>query len=261
MKLLRESLLLAMTIASGSILLGASTDPVDTLAKLSLEWVNTRAETVRAEAEWNGQRELLLSTVKAFEERAHELEVKRDLLKSKTAADREELQNLEIENQRLSEQFKKLETNLKSIDDRLAQLRGQLPPRLSLALDLPLRSLADLKTPPAERMELTITALNRCIQFNRTVSFGEEIVAIPGEPKSKLMQTVYWGLSHGYAYDAAASKAWFGAPGSLGWKWEACDESEPAIHELITTFDEKAEPKYVAVPAAAGSLDQTITPQ
>ena len=248
-------------VASGSTLFGASPDPVDTLAKLSLEWVNTRAETVRAEADWNGQRELLLSTVKAFEERAHELEVKRDLLKSKTAADREELQNLEIENQRLAEQFKKLETNLKSFDDRLAQLRGQLPPRLSLALDLPLRSLADLKLPPSERMELTITVLNRCIQFNRNISFGEEIVGVPGEPNPKLMQTVYWGLSHGYAYDAAASKAWFGTPSSHGWKWEPCIESESAIHELVGTFDEKAEPKYVAVPAAAGPLDQTIAPQ
>jgi len=258
MKLLRDGLFIAAMIASGSALFGASPAPVDTLAKLSLEWVNTRAETVRAEADWNGQRELLLSTVKAFEERAHELEVKRDLLKSKTAADREELQDLEIENQRLAEQFKKLETKLKSFDDRLAQLRGQLPPRLSLALDLPLRSLADLKLPPAERMELTITALNRCIQFNRSISFGEEIVVIPGEPKSKLMQTVYWGLSHGYAYDATASKAWFGAPTPEGWKWEPCIESEPAIHELIATFGDKAEPKYVAVPAAAGPMDQTI---
>lgn len=238
---------------------GASADPVDALAKLSLEWVKTRAETSRIETNWTNQRELLNSTVKAFEERARELEAKRDLLKSKTAKDRGDLAEQEIENRRLSDQLKQLDAHLLSLSERLAKLRGRLPPRLSQALELPLLSLADPKLPSGERVAHTMTVLNRCVQFNRSISFGEEIVAAPGEAKPKLLQTVYWGLSHGYAYDKTARKAWFGAPGPDGWQWTPCHESESAIRELVATFDEKAEPQYVPVPAAAGRLIE-VTP-
>jgi hypothetical protein len=106
-------------------------------------------------------------------------------------------------------------------------------------------------------MAHTMTVINRCVQFNRAISFGEEIVATPGEAKPKLMQTIYWGLSHGYAYDKTAHRAWFGAPGPDGWQWTACNESESAIRELIASFDEKAEPKYVPVPASAGRPIET----
>jgi hypothetical protein len=234
--------------------LGAQPDPVDTLAKLSLDWVKTRSEAVRAENDWASQRELLDSTVKALEERARELEARRDLLKAKTAKDRGELDSLEIENQRLAEQFKALESRLKSIDERLAKLAPQLPPKLSQALELPLLSLSDANLAAGDRMAHTITVINRCAQFNRAVTFGEEIVAAPGEAKPKLLQIVYWGLSHGYAYDRGSRKAWTGSPGPDGWKWTPNPKAEPSIRELIATFDEKAEPKFVTVPAAAGRL-------
>jgi hypothetical protein len=236
----------------GSFACGAPADPVDTMAKLSLDWVKTRSEAARAETEWASQHELLDSTVKALEERARELETKRDLLKAKTAKDRGDLDNLEVENQRLTDQFGRLETRLKSVDERLGKLRLQLPPKLSQALELPLRSLAEPNLAPGDRMAHTITVINRCAQFNRAITFGEEIVAAPGEAKPKLLQTVYWGLSHGYAYDRGGRKAWIGSPGPEGWKWTPCPESEPSIREMIATFDEKAEPKFVAVPAAAG---------
>lgn len=248
------SLLAVTAVLCASVVRAAPPDPVDTLATLSLEWVKARAETAWIESDWASQRERLNSTVRAFEEQARELEARRDLLKSKTAKDRSELEEQEIENQRLAGQLKGLEGRLKSLGEQIAKLRPRLPPRLSQALELPLLSLADPNLPAAERMAHTMTVLNRCVQFNRTISLGEEIVAAPGETRPKLLQTVYWGLSHGYAYDKATRQAWFGAPGTDGWQWTACDESEAAIRELIGTFDEKAEPKYVPVPAAAGRL-------
>lgn len=237
---------------SSCVAYGATADPIDTLAKLSADWVKLRAETARIETDWANQRELLNSTVKAFEERARDLEAKLALLKSKTAKDRGDLEEQEIENRRLAGQLQKLESHLNSFSEQLAKLRRRLPPKLSQALELPLLSLADPKLPGSERMAHTMTVLNRCVQFNRSISFGEEIVAAPGEDKPKLLQTVYWGLSHGYAYDKTAHKAWFGAPGPEGWQWTACHESESAVGDLIASFDEKAEPHYVPVPAAAG---------
>lgn len=235
----------------GSLAHGAPTDPVDTLAKLSLDWVKLRSEATRAETAWVSQRELLDSTVNALEARARELESKRDLLKTKTAKDRRDLDNLEVENQRLTDQFGRLEKDLKAIGERLVKLRPQLPARLSEALELPFLSLAGPDLPAGDRIAHTITVLNRCAQFNRTVTFGEEIVALPGEANPKLVQTVYWGLSHGYAYDRGGRKAWIGSPGPDAWTWIPCPD-ESSVRELIASFDEKAEPAFVAVPAAAG---------
>lgn len=211
-----------------------------------------RAETSRAETEWSNQRELLNSTVKAYEDRARELEIKRDLLKAKTAKERGDLDQQEIENRRLSDQLEKLGATITPRSEQLAKLRRRLPPRLSQALELPLRSLSEPSLPTAERMAHVMTVLNRCVQFNRSITFGEEIVNAPGEAKPKLLQTVYWGLSHGYAYDKAARKAWIGTPGPEGWQWTESNESEGAIRTLFGSFDESAEPTYVAVPASAG---------
>jgi hypothetical protein len=244
--------LLSVALCLGaSLARGAPADPVDALTKLSLDWVKLRSEATRTETAWASQRELLDSTVDALEARARELELKRDTLKAKTAKERSELDNLEIENQRLTSQFGRLEKELLAIGERLVKLRPRLPAKLSEALALPLLSLAEPDLPSGERVAHTITVLNRCAQFNRTVTFGEEILALPGEEKPKLLQTVYWGLSHGYAYDRGGSKAWIGSPGPDVWTWTACPD-ESSVRDLIASFAENAEPTFVAVPAAAG---------
>lgn len=73
--------LVAVAWLSSSAVYADSTDPTGTLAKLSVDWVKTRAEAVRAETEWASQRELLDSTAKALAEHARELEEARDPLK------------------------------------------------------------------------------------------------------------------------------------------------------------------------------------
>jgi hypothetical protein len=251
---------LACWLVIAAALVGAysrAADADSTLAQSTLEWVKLRAETSRVETDWANQRELLKSTVKAFEERANEFEAKRDLLKAKTAKERGEMEELELDNRRLGEQLRSLESHLHSVGDRLVAMRRRLPPKLSQALELPLRSLADPNLTPTERAAHTMTVLNRCMLFNRCITFGEEVVDAPGEAKPKLLQTVYWGLSHGYAYDKVTHKAWIGAPVTDAWQWTACHESEGSIRELIAMFDDKAEPRFVSVPATAGAVIET----
>jgi hypothetical protein len=63
-------------------------------------------------------------------------------------------------------------------------------------------------------MQLAMTVLNRCALFNRTVTCGDEVLTISGEQGAKSLEVIYWGLSHAYALDRAAGKAWYGAPGA-----------------------------------------------
>jgi len=229
-----------------------ATEPLSSLEKVSSDWVKTRAETVRAETEWAAQRELLESMVRANEERAVVLEGKRGFLKANTAKDRSELNGMQATNQTSTEQLQGVETSLKALDEKLINLKEQLPPRLASALELPYRSLAEPNLAPGDRMQLTMTILNRCTQFNRTISCSEEIVTIAGEAQPKLLQTIYWGLSHGYAWDRATGKTWLGAPTPAGWRWATCPEAAKAVGVLIATYNEKAEPEFIAVPARAG---------
>jgi Skp family chaperone for outer membrane proteins len=238
--------------------LSAASDSIESVEQAATEWVKTRAEAVRLETEWASQRELLESTVKAFSERAQAIEEKRDNLKAKTVTDRTELATAQEKNQAAADRMQAVDARLKETKDKLNQLRPSLPPRLSEALELPYRSLAGTELGPAERMQITMTVLNRCAQFNRLVTCGQEVLTIEGEPGPKSFEVIYWGLSRGYALDRAAGKVWLGSPGPKGWQWEPHPEAIRQVAQLIAVFNDKAEPEFVAAPAKLGHV-ATVT--
>jgi len=114
------------------------------------------------------------------------------------------------------------------------------------------RSLGDANLAAGERMQLAMTILNRCSLFNRTVTSGEEVLTIDGESGAKSLDVIYWGLSHGYALDGAAGKAWYGSPGPRGWQWEPANEAARPVARLIAIYNDKADPDFVSVPATLG---------
>lgn len=229
-------------------------DSIDSVEKAATEWVKVRAETVRVETEWASQRELLELTAKALAERAQAAEDKRDNLKAKTLTDRTELAAAQQKNQAAADRMQAVDARLKAMSDKLSQLRPSLPPRLSEALELPYRTLAGTDLGPAERMQVTMTVLNRCAQFNRLVTCGQEVLTIEGEPGPRSFEVVYWGLSRGYALDRGAGKVWLGSPGPKGWQWEPHPEAVRPVEQLIAVYSDKAEPEFVAVPAKLGHV-------
>ena len=224
-------------------------DSIESVEKAATEWVKTRTETARLNSEWASQQELLESTVNALKERAQSLEEKRDALKAKTAKDREEIESAQERNQTAAAGMQATDAHLNELRNRLIRLRPSLPPRLSEALELAYSNLAAANLGPSERMQATMTVVNRCVQFNRTITSGDEILTIGAESGAKSYETIYWGLSHGYALDRAAGKAWLGSPGPNGWRWEAHDEAARAVVGLLAVFKDKAEPGFTPVPA------------
>jgi hypothetical protein len=225
-------------------------DALQSVDKTAGEWIKLRLETARLETEWQTQRGLVESTVAALKERAGALEEKRDLVKAKTAKDREELDALRGKIQSASDDLNAFDARLKALAEKLTKLRPNLPPHLSEALEMSYRSLADGKSSPGERMQVAMNVLNRCAQFNRLISVGEDVLSLAGEPPQKSFEVIYWGLSHGYAIDRGARKAWLGSPGSNGWRWEQTDAFDGVV-KLIAIANDKAEPEFVAIPAVA----------
>lgn len=229
--------------------------------KAAGEWIKVRLETARLEAEWQSDKPLLESTVVGLKDRAQTLEDKRALLLSETSKDREDIATMQGKNKEASEDLHAAEARLQSLDEKLTGMRPYLPPRLSDALELSYRSIANPGLATGERMQLTMTMLNRCLQFNHAVTSGEEVLTIEGEDAAKSLEVIYWGLSHGYALDRKAGKAWYGSPGPKGWRWEPLDGAVGPVTRLIAIYSDKADPDFVAVPATlsqpvAGAIEK-----
>jgi hypothetical protein len=236
---------------------GAS--PLDEVQKPVTEWVRVRAETARIEDDWTWQQTLMQSTLDALQERTRQLEAQRTELEARTAEERRDTADLEAQRQALKDAQAQAANHLRLLGERLARMRAWLPPRLSVALELPYRSLAEPDANASERMRYAMVILNRCAQFNRAVSVGEEMITAPNGEK-RLMQVVYWGLSHGYALDRSGNEAYIGAPTETAWAWTALPGMAPQVARLINASLDKAEPEFVILPAQA-SHPAALNPQ
>jgi Protein of unknown function (DUF3450) len=227
---------------------GAS--PLDDVQKTVAEWVRVRAETARIEDDWNWQQTLMRSTHEALLERIRLLEAQRAELEVRTAEERRDTADLMARSQALKDAQAQAANHLRLLGERLARMRAWLPPRLSLALELPYRSLGEPGADASERMRYAMVILNRCAQFNRTVSAGEEMITAANGEK-RLMEVVYWGLSNGYALDRSGNEAYLGAPTETAWAWTPLPGMAPQVARLINASLDKAEPAFAIVPAQA----------
>jgi hypothetical protein len=224
-------------------------DSIEEVGKAATAWVNTRAETVRIANAWTREQDLLTSTLNGLKERAATLQEKRDHLLAVTAEERAEQATLTAKLAESRENLRVTEARLQTLSDQVIRLRPMLPPRLAEALEMSYRSLASKEASPGERMQWVMTILNRCAQFNHSVTQDDEVLTLAGGPGPKSMEVIYWGLSHGYALDRAAGKAWLGTPGAAGWQWESLDGAAPAVAELLAIRRDQADPRLVTVPA------------
>jgi len=227
---------------------GAS--PLDDVQKTVTEWVRVRAETARIEDDWTWQQMLMQSTLEALQERTRQLEAQRTELEARTAEERRDTADLMAHQQALKDAQAQAANHLGLLGERLVRMRAWLPPRLSVALELPYRSLAKPDADASERMHYAMVILNRCVQFNRTVSVDEEMITASNGER-RLMEVVYWGLSHGYALDRSSNEAYIGAPTESAWAWTTLPGMAPQVAKLIKASLDKAEPAFVILPAQA----------
>lgn len=236
-------------LALSAALTCATETSLDAIQKSASEWVKIRVETVRVEKDWASEKGLLESTIRGLEERAQVLEETRENAQAKGAKESEELDSIRAKIKQANEELSVTETRLKTVTQQLVAMRAALPPRLSEALELPYRSLSNAGATTGERMQYVTTVLNRCLQFNRTVTCGEDVLTLDSATGAKAYEVIYWGLSHGYALDRSTKRAWLGSPGASGWQWEPLPDGAKAVADLIAIHGDKADPALVSAPA------------
>ena len=229
-------------------------EPLDEVQKLASEWVRLRAESSRLEMDWSTEKTLLQGSIQALETRLTGLEETRQAVLAAGARERGEQGDTSAHNADAALALTAAETRLQGLSSELTRLRSSLPPRLSLALELPFRSLAGKELSSGERMHFVMTIINRCIQFNRVITYSEEAVALEGEKEGRLLRVLYWGLAQAYALDTASHRAYAGRPVGQAWKWEPLPDSADQVATLFAVYNEKADPQYVPIPTRIGGL-------
>ena len=241
--------MLGLVLAVPPCVAGAEPASVDGVAKATAVWVKARLEISRLETEWSTDHQLLESTVNGLNDRAQTLEAKRDFLQAKTAKDREELGILAATEKSALAGVKEMDERATALSTRLVTLRRSLPPRLSAALEMSYRSLASPVLGVSERMQLNLNVLNRCAQFNRTITCEEELLELNRGTAPRLLEVLYWGLGQAYALDHTSGQAWWGKPGPEGWQWEPLPGPAAPVATLMAIYRDKAEPDFITLPA------------
>jgi hypothetical protein len=224
-------------------------DSIDSVQQAAVRVTEIRTETARLETEWNWQKNLMTSTIAALEKRAEILEAERNLLQASTATARAEIEGINVRYETASDKYVEVESFLESLVARLVAMRSLLPPKLSDALELPYLSLQDDSMTTGERMQFASTILNRCSQFNKTITYGKEALEIEGLDESRLVEVLYWGLSHAYALDRAANRGFLGTPNEAGWAWTEKSGLADSVASLIAVYRDEAQPDFIEMPA------------
>jgi hypothetical protein len=224
-------------------------ESVDTIQRSVTEWAKLRAETVRVQSEWQWQREALEASVTALRARAAKLTEERDALQAQITAESAQTATLVTANDRARGGLKQVEERLQRLTAQLVAVRPFVPPRLAEGLELAFKSIEDPKLGPAERMQHIVTIFNRCGAFNKSLTLAEQELALDGTGNTRLLEVLYVGLSHAYAYDRTNRAVYFGLPTQTGWTWEARPEAADEVARMIAIHREESDPVYVTVPA------------
>lgn len=237
----------------------ADRSPVESMQHTVVEWAKVRSETVRLEENWRQEQELMHSTLVALQEQVAKLETEKKTLDASTAEERKGLADLATQNAATEAALTGAGTSLQRMAGELVALRPWLPPRLSSALDLPYRSLADPQLSAPERMQFVATILNRCGQFGRVITADEEVLTPEGETEGRMYEVIYWGMGAGYALDRTAGKAYWGHPGPRGWTWQYQAGLAPVVTQLLSVRRDQTEPKTLEVPVQIGAALPPLT--
>ncbi len=157
-----------ITIGLGSLSLGltAFANPLTDIQESAAKWSEIRSETSRLQSDSVAERSVLNSSISGLNIEADQLELEQKAMASEAQKHTEEIDRLTARNQANDAAIAQTVERLASLSGELIALRPALPPRLSNALDLPYRSIAQADMEPADRMRYTMAILNRCQQFD-----------------------------------------------------------------------------------------------
>jgi len=222
--------------------------PLNDVQEAASEWARLRSETTRLETDWLAEKALLEASIGNLESRADSLDLEHEALIADAAKAQQEVDDLTAANQQRAADLEVASDRIAALAQELAALRPALPPRLSAALDLPFRTIANPDLSPADRMRHTMVILNRCQQFDQTFVMAEEVMAMTEGEEPRLLEVVYFGLAQACALDRSAEEAFIGRPVDGIWQWELVPGLAAEAAKLIAVRNDDIPPEFVELP-------------
>jgi len=240
--------------------LGLNSQSFESLHDSAKKWIELEQEKSRVENDWDWQKEVLQATLSGLEEKKRQLVQKRDELVLQQETDRNELEGLEMRAKALSEELDATFQHVQHSINQLIRLRPSLPPQLASSLDLAFDSLTAQTVSMSEKLQLLVTVVNRCGEFNHAITYSEEIVYASDAQDGHVMKVVYWGLSHAYAFDPQSGATYFGGPSGNVWRWEQRKELQQPLLQLISILNEEADPRFIDIPVRMKRSSEEVAP-
>ncbi|MBT5902414.1 MAG: DUF3450 family protein [Opitutaceae bacterium] len=240
--------LITFGLGSLSFCFAAFANPLTDLQKSAAKWSQIRSETSRLESDWVAERSVLKASISGLNIEADQLELEQRALASEAQKHTEEINALTARNQANDAAIAQTVDRLATLSGELIALRPALPPRLSHALDLPFRTIAQDDLKPADRMRHTMAILNRCQQFDQTFVMTEEVLPVEKGGEDRLLEIVYWGLSQACALDRSANETFIGRPVDGVWRWVPAPGLAEAAAKLIAVRQDEVPPDFVTLP-------------
>ncbi len=222
--------------------------PLNDVQEAASEWARLRSETARLDTEWLAERALLEASITNLNTQAEQLELQHQAFVAESAEAQQEVDQLTSANQTRAEKLMVATARIADLAKQLVDLRPALPPRLSAALDLSFRTLANPDLSPADRMRHTMAILNRCQQFDQTFVITEEVLTLGTESQPRLLEIVYFGLAQACALDRSANEAFVGRPVDGVWQWENVPGLANEATKLIAVRQDDIPPDFVSLP-------------
>jgi len=211
------------------------------------QWAQLRQETVQLEEDWEWKRGIIENNTHALQERQETIRKEVALIEATSSSELRQLDELQDKATDAQTSLNEMSEALETVSAQLLELRPQLPPRLSRALELPFLSLGDDALPPGERMQLVITVFNRCAEFNKSVQLSQEPVVVDSGEEI-MLEVLYWGLAQAYALDRQAGTAYRGFPENGTWVWVSEPGIAGKVAQAIDIFNEDQDPSFVTLP-------------
>ncbi len=223
-------------------------DSLESVQETARKWIDLRLESSELESDWAWQKGLMESMRDTLLYRIEQSEQEKTLIIAQNVSRNAEAEQARERIAELEKELATLELHNEALIGKLQSLRDFLPPRLSDSLDLAYTSIADPDLSTGEKLQLLVTILNRCMQFNNRITYSEEIFNTDTGTQKHVVQVLYWGLSHAYALNRETSETYLGKPTERGWHWTPIAGMSPEIIRLIDVFKEAIDPELVSVP-------------
>ena len=210
------------------------------------EWVKTERLISEESKAWSIEQEQLKELMGLYETEISLIQQELEAAGEVTTSLDEKTEQLKKKAALFEQERSALKGRLKKQRVRLLRMVSHFPQPLQQQIERETVTLEAEDSTLRENASAMLQVVKAAGQFNRTVSYSEEMQSVGTAGEKRQLRVLYLGLAR--AYYLSGDTAGTGQPAAGGWKWAVNDEIRPAVKKAIAVFQKTARPELVILP-------------